>query len=366
MRIRFRNLIRTAGMAALSLTAACGGGGGGYLSSSMPSSNTMMPGAGGGSSSSNGSLISGFTGSAILGDTGWLGSIAAPEPPSFGASASPAQIAMPNGPVFGDLPRVATTFPALSSSLQLGPTGVSAVANQPATVTLTGTNTHTYYIGETDTVMQLSIPSVNVNFTWTTPDLNGWYDDYGTFGLSYTVLGNWEAHDQPPPDVAHPPSGPLQSVTWFVLGYETPAAAMPTSGLASFAAWAKGTVFTPIDGHIAKFDVYGPGTLLADFATGKITGGLRKMTAYGLSADHFAGGDGPWNDVSISASIAAGANKFSGTTGVTSAPQNIFSLTSPATGSIEGAFYGPAAQNIGAIWTLSDGKSSAIGGLIGK
>ena len=325
-----------------------------------------MLGAGSGTSNSNGSLTSGSTATYIRGDTGWLGSIAAPAPPSFGTSPSPAQLALPNGPVFGGLLQVATTFPALSSSLQFGPTGLSAPPNQPATVTLTGTNTHTYYAGETDTVMQLSIPSVNVNFTWTTPDLNGWYDDYGTQGLSYTVLGSWEAHAQPPPDVAHPPSGPLQSVTWFVLGYETPAVAMPTSGQASFGAWAKGTVFTPIDGHISKFDVYGPGTLLADFATGKITGGLSKMTAYALTADRFPAGDAPWNDVSISASIAAGSNKFSGTTAVTSAPENIFSLTSQATGSIEGAFYGPAAQNLGAIWTLSDGKSSAIGGLIGR
>jgi hypothetical protein len=74
----------------------------------------------------------------------------------------------------------------------------------------------------------------------------------------------------------------------------------------------------------------------------------------------------PWNDVSVNASIAAGTNKFSGTTGVTSTPQNTFSLKGSAIGSINGAFYGPAAEELGAIWTLSDGTISAIGGLAAR
>ncbi len=71
-------------------------------------------------------------------------------------------------------------------------------------------------------------------------------------------------------------------------------------------------------------------------------------------------------DVSVAASIAAGTNKFNGSTAVTSAPPGPFSLNASASGSINGAFYGPAAQNLGAIWTLSDGTTSAIGGVVAR
>jgi hypothetical protein len=70
----------------------------------------------------------------------------------------------------------------------------------------------------------------------------------------------------------------------------------------------------------------------------------------------------PWHDVSVKANIAPETNKFSGTTAVTSQPSpSSFSLTNSATGHINGAFYGPAAQNLGALWSLSDGTGSALG-----
>jgi hypothetical protein len=65
----------------------------------------------------------------------------------------------------------------------------------------------------------------------------------------------------------------------------------------------------------------------------------------------------------INAAIAARSNRFSGATAVTSAPQNPFSLAGSATGHVDGAFFGPAAQAVGAVWTLSDGTTSAIGGI---
>jgi hypothetical protein len=37
------------------------------------------------------------------------------------------------------------------------------------------------------------------------------------------------------------------------------------------------------------------------------------------------------------------------------------SLSGSATGHLDGAFYGPAAQNVGAVWSLSDGMKSALG-----
>jgi hypothetical protein len=41
-------------------------------------------------------------------------------------------------------------------------------------------------------------------------------------------------------------------------------------------------------------------------------------------------------------------------------------LSGSATGHIDGGFYGPAAQNVGAIWSLSDGTTSVIGGIAAR
>jgi hypothetical protein len=68
-----------------------------------------------------------------------------------------------------------------------------------------------------------------------------------------------------------------------------------------------------------------------------------------------------WNDVSIAAAIAGGSNRFSGATAVTSTPSTASALSSSATGRIDGAFYGPGAENLGAVWTLHDGAASALG-----
>ena len=115
-----------------------------------------------------------------------------------------------------------------------------------------------------------------------------------------------------------------------------------------------------VGGHIVRADLSGNAAFSADFASGKITGAFTHMqypnplgglplTALLLNMSN--------------ASIAAGTNRFSGSTAVTSAPQNTFSLLGSATGHIDGAFYGPAAQNLGAIWSLTDGTTSAIGGV---
>jgi hypothetical protein len=129
-------------------------------------------------------------------------------------------------------------------------------------------------------------------------------------------------------------------------GIETPASAMPASGKATFTGGAQGFF-----GASYYPTVQGNASLTVDFASGAITGGFTQMQVY-CGGCGTTGGPVPWNDVSVSASIAAGTNRFSGTTAVTS---------SPATGRIDGGFFGPTAQTIGGVWTLNDGVNSVIG-----
>ena len=77
-----------------------------------------------------------------------------------------------------------------------------------------------------------------------------------------------------------------------------------------------------------------------------------------------AAGGAPWNNVAFNSTITG--NGFSGTTSVTSSPAGPASLSAGATGTIEGKFFGPAAQEAGAVWTLFDGVKAAIGTLTGK
>ena len=106
----------------------------------------------------------------------------------------------------------------------------------------------------------------------------------------------------------------------------------------------------------------GDASFTANFATGHISGSFTNM----ISAfnDHQSL---PWNDVSVSASIAMGTSTFSGSTSIASTPAipsaNAYLLKGAATGHIDGGFYGRAANEIGAVWTLSngDGTGSAIG-----
>ena len=334
-----RDCMKTASVMTLALSfglIGCGGGGGGNMAAAInppaPTNSTPPP-----------------TFTAAY-DTGWTGPVGAPAPASFGSAPPTAQIATAATPTFdgsgGSYPSNGT-FPVLSTAVLFSSSGLSAAPGTPsAMVTLTsgpvdcgdGTNCNFSY--------QLVVPALNVNENFTVAQ----------GGLSYALLGEWGQRED------H--AGTLQSVTEFIFGYETPASAMPTSGQASYNGQVEGTVFASVAGHIMQtILLYGSAGLSVNFSSDAITGAFTQMKLAVVSSDGRPASPYPWNDVSVNASIATGTNKFSGTTAVTSAPQNPFSLQGSATGTISGGFYGPTAQNLGAIWTLSDGTASAIGGV---
>ena len=96
--------------------------------------------------------------------------------------------------------------------------------------------------------------------------------------------------------------------------------------------------------------------MTADFAAGLISGTLTNMRATDASNVTT-----PWNDVAVSATIATGTTVFSGTTAASTAPAAPFALKGAASGQIRGEFYGGSSEQVGAVWSLSDGNASAIG-----
>jgi hypothetical protein len=352
--IRNCGAFRLAALLSCAVTAACSGGGGGGTSpasaASTPASSTAPTTA----TTATPTFCSTCVGPPSMGanyDTGIAaGPIAAPAPASFGSA--PAQIATSATPTFdkssGSYP-ANVTFPLISTSLKSASPGMSAAASPDATLTVNSA---------TPTNFQLVIPSINVNANFTSienivANSSGW-----TWGYSYVAVGSWRT--------ASGSSGPLQSDTFYSSGYETSGSGMPTTGTAQFAGLASGNVYQINNGTILSTEVDGKANLSVNFSSGQVAGSLTQMQQYDGKPVSGTPGYLPWNDVSLNANIAPGTNRFSGTTAATSAPGTSFSMAGSATGHLDGALYGPTAQNLGAVWSLSDGSKSAIGALAAK
>lgn len=177
--------------------------------------------------------------------------------------------------------------------------------------------------------------------------------------LDWTRVGSW-AFDESPWDYGGLPSE--RGV--FVTGYETPEGAMPTTGSATYQGSASGSMFSPASAsndlpcRCTEVQIGGTATFTADFGARSLGGTLTDMGV-------LVGWDGetaPWNDVAFTSTIMG--NSFSGTTSVTNAPSGAMGLN--ASGTLEGRFFGPSAQEAGAVWTLFDGTNAAIGTLGGR
>jgi hypothetical protein len=287
-------------------------------------------------------------------DTGIAGSVGAPAPASFGSA--PAQLATPGGvtfdPQWTPVPQN-VTFPVIVTGLQKTSTGFSAASgDQGATATVTVT----YPGDEPQSTVQLIIPSLGVNQTIVSdiPFVRTGMGQAAPDGLTYAQMGAWSQRANQPSN-----SGTLQNATAFVFGYETPQAAMPTSGTAVFSGEAgevSASIYMPMNGEIQSAIATGTPSISVNFGSGSVSGNFTQV--------RISNSPLPWNDVSVAGNIAMGTNKFSGTTAAASAPGGPMSLSASATGHIDGAFYGPAAQSLGAVWSLSDGTGSAIGTVV--
>jgi hypothetical protein len=221
--------------------------------------------------------------------------------------------------------------------------------------------------------VHLVVPSVNLDQTLTLstslapllaqpelPTSGGWDQSYiasrpnqdyvSVLGFSYVSLGVW-LHS------GSQNSTPQITFTAYAFGYETPAAAMPTTGSAIYGGNVLGGLsLSPPAGLDANSCVdcnswlTGNATFSVDFASSKVSGAFIHMM------NHGAGGALPWSDVSVVGSIAAGTNKFRGSTAISGPPSAI-----SGTGRIDGAFYGPNANNLGGIWSVRGANWTALG-----
>ena len=283
-----------------------------------------------------------------------MGIITAPAAATVAAGMSPV-LASQGGPNFATGPAAGTVLPLLQTTLVIDNDGIDA---DPSASAAGGTAT-------------AQGSALNVNLLHPHAGLAGMHgyageaDTFDDANLDWTRAGYWSTGgvwDYHEDEIRH------RGV--FVTGYETPAAAMPTIGTATYSGKAQGSVFYPATAssgallcNCGEVGVSGTATFTADFANRTLVGALTNMWAGGDPWNDDPNG-GSWNNVAFSSTIVGSG--FSGTASVTSAPSGLYSLGPSATGTVEGRFFGPGAEEAGAVWTLFDGTRSAIGTLTGS
>jgi hypothetical protein len=254
-------------------------------------------------------------------------------------------------------PPVGAEFTLLHTALTIGGTAVESINAGRGTVGVESVG------ADGIARLRLKLPDLGIDASGLTFSVSGETATNGTTTAvlamerkTYMSFGKWDLN---------PASGSSTGFTEgaAVMGYQTPATAVPTTGAATYAGadGVRGIVTAPVvnmgTSQVAwAFLSGGRVTLDVDFAAGTLNGlldGIMLSDARGMRG---------WNQVQLSGTLAGGT--FSGTT-ASDSPADISDpmVLGPATGSFSGAFYGPAAQEAGGVWTLApaDGRGSAIG-----
>jgi hypothetical protein len=208
------------------------------------------------------------------------------------------------------------------------------------------------------------VVGISLNFPVPTgPYLSNYVVTDGT-DLDYTRFGYWYVDDGI--------DGPFAHGVWNV-GFATPVTAIPTVGQASYIGKTTGLYdeshacgcqdwsTVAFSGDMSLKADFGARTLSGSFTNLAITGGYVQGSRYSPIPLQPT-----LNDVSFTASIDSNRNWFSGVTGVTTQPTGQQAFAPDAAGSITGMFYGPTANEVGGIWTLSDSVRRLIGSFGGK
>ncbi|TRD11931.1 transferrin-binding protein-like solute binding protein [Erythrobacter insulae] len=166
--------------------------------------------------------------------------------------------------------------------------------------------------------------------------------------LTYVNASGWKLSD---PDNLSPTS----RHSFFVYGFETPVGDLPTTGSAGYTLNFSGSGVDP--DYNADLLIDGTGVLIADFETGvlDLSGGLN------IRENIFLSGVPSFQTVANltgSGMIASGVNSFSGTLS--------FDSLGNYTGTFDGSFFGPAAEETGGTFTAADDNGQIVGSFIGE
>ncbi len=172
-------------------------------------------------------------------------------------------------------------------------------------------------------------------------------DNAPSVTLTYTRAGTWAFANPTGASTAYRLSN-------FTYGMTTPDAAVPRTGTANFRLALGGVVADNDFANLMRFN--GTGVLEANFASGA----LRGLGRIAYREDFAQSGRPvavPTGNFDLTAQLASNANRFGGTI-------NLTGLGAAYMGALTGRFFGPAAQEIGAAFTVSDGAGGVGSGTL--
>jgi len=335
--------------------AACSSGGGSSSLSTAANNNTTSN-----STTSNNTTSNNTTSN----NTPTSVTITAPDNPSTGGTAYAGYNFSTNLPPAGTSFGLTGTIVKVTST-SIGGAGLTGAQRASDTATYQGVVTSN---GVTYPVLNLNIPSLgftanNVRGDGTTAATsNGGTVNAAVATLNYTVLGAW---------TYTPPGGGVSYLGQSASGFLTPDSGLPTSGSATYAGnssntgGAIGAYAVNTSNGVQAGTLSGNVSVTANFGPNTINGTMSNMTATPTGSSTSA----PWNNVTLSGTISnpgGSKNNAIGTTTASAAPNGAgaAAFTSAAQGQFAGSFYGPAAQEFGATWTLyesTNGGKAAFG-----
>lgn len=142
----------------------------------------------------------------------------------------------------------------------------------------------------------------------------------------------------------------------FAYGYQTPAAAVPKNGAASYDIDAFAMVAVPREEPKA---LQGGGTFAVDFLTGDFST-QAMVSEFSLASDNYGSGG---NIVLRSAGHLGSGNSFSGNLSYTGFVSNGGPFLTVA-GTLQGSFFGPNAEELGASFAADDGAGAHVAGAL--
>lgn len=266
-------------------------------------------------------------------------------PGGYGANATPHRIATGSTPAISTAPDD-TAFPLLQTAIGYSPNGagpVDWVNDGGASLTLSSSSPSVdALLATSSSTHALEVVSGSASSGQVLYGASDTGNDYSVSAslLDHTAFGIWAI------DTKGNPSGTAAA---FTTGYETFAPAMPVTGTASYAGTATGLA---VDAN-GTYRISGDASLSVNFGNGAVGGNLSNMTVT-------AGGvPAAWNTVHFDGTLSGSGFSGNATTPTTSTgPAGI---AAGSTGSVEGQFYGPSAEEAAGVWTLSDGNVTAIG-----
>jgi hypothetical protein len=313
--------------------------------------------------SAGGKTAFGAFGAATTGCTGCGNGGTVPPPPTSGI-AGPASTSVSgfSGSALGT--SFTTNPPTIGQSIKFGGGAVSLtsaavgdaqISELTATYRGSVTSNGVAYPLFDLTIPALSLTASNVRGDGTPVTLpNGGQVSAAAATMNYTMLGAW----------SYIPTSGASYIGQVVTGYSTPAGSVPTSGSATYGGTGGviGAYFVPSGtGTVQAGTLSGDVSLNVNFASNTTSGTLTNMQAKAVGSSTTT----PWNSVSLTGHLnrETSSVSMSGTTSTT-ANAGPAGFSGAATGSFTGMLYGPTAQEVGAMWTLSEstgGGKAAFG-----